>query len=178
MIKYSIARPEDINELSKLFFKIFKQEYKEYLNYNLKEETCRAVSELYIKAGKTIIAKDKNKIIGFVSTAVPLFSLWKQGLSNFLPGRFMFIAPVKLKYLFKPFCLMIGVDSDYRRRGIGIKLSRELERLVREEGAHEVYTQIFCRNEPIKSLFMKSRWSLVKKCKCGCREILILRKEL
>jgi GNAT superfamily N-acetyltransferase len=159
----NIANLDDFNEISELFFKSFSPLYKKFLNYNLKKSTCVAISKLYISNANMFIAREDNKIIGFASVSKSLLSLWKNPINIILPSRYIFIAPTRFRDFNKPMFTMMCVDKNYRKKGIGTKLMKEVEKYLKLNGTKNLYGQVYSKNKPIINLLIKNNWEIVAK---------------
>ena len=142
-MKIEFLKEKDINNLSNLAKRIIyrtsyysplskKEESKKFYPNNLK-------SKLKSKENLYLIAKERNKIIGFLSGHYDVDTFWLD---------------------------WIGIDKKFRRRGISVQLYYRLERKLKKSKVHKIWGDSRTNNKESIPLLTKLKFkkiTLIKK---------------
>jgi len=200
----NIGKPKkkDIPTLTKLFLDSFFAEFDD-IKITLHRHEAEDIVKLYLDVCKPyfLVAKEKNKIIGFSSTVADLKSFWPaylkrlpQWYGNYFNGKYektpayffgvgykrmIHIMPMRMKWFFTgPFMLVMGVSKQARGKGVAHKLVGYTLKQLKKQGASQITTQIREDNFPCVHVIEDCGFSRIQNIKYGHLTIGIFRRKL
>lgn len=185
---YLKAGEKDIEAISSLFISSFGKRIKKRFNIALSKKVVVDIIELYLDSAEEgfIVAKEKDKVIGFICAVKKVYLLWLNLFSLkriyklflFLP-RSLFIFPPSFRYFFVGgHVITLAVDKKYQRKKIALKLVQKAFSILRKQGVKEVYFQIPADDNRLVDKFLKYNCKIVKKISKYGRWLILKRNLL
>jgi len=169
---YGKAKSKDIEAIASLFLFSFSKRIKDKFNIKINKKIAREVIELYIDSGIFIVAKEKDKVIGFISAVKRLYSLFfnlfnlkrvhKSFLFLFYP-RCLFIFPPSFLHLFRSHIVTLAVDKKYQKKKIALNLVKKIFSELKNQKIKLVYFQIPSTDKKFVDKFLEYKCEIVKK---------------
>jgi RimJ/RimL family protein N-acetyltransferase len=142
MMHYIKPVAADVEEISSIFRESFNNRW-------LSKKFSQHLISLYLKhPNLAIVAKDEDKIVGFIYAIDNISRLFKQTklVDKIAPWRLGYFIPSKLKYANEPFVLIYFVDKDYRGQGIASNLLQKVLDQMKSK-QKQVFMQIHLNNK-------------------------------
>ena len=186
MITYSKANTKDINQIVDLFLISFRELLSKRFK-RINKQVIKDIVLLYIGTAKGgfIVAKDKDKIIGFICGLrnaglwLNLLSLkWILKLPLFLfTIRLAFIMPSSFSHLFRANVPTMAVAEKYRLKGIGMKLVEKIMGYFKKKNIKRIYFQIPNKEEFVNT-YLRYGCKKIKTIRIGSHEWCVMWKDV
>lgn len=153
-MQYEKPSEKDISDISILFRKSF-------LEKKFSKKFSERVISIYLKNPEfSLVAKDKNEIIGFIYATDNASKILEKSsfLDKILPNTQSLLVPAK-KYRNSAFIILNFVDENYRNKGIGSEL---MKRVINKMNKTSIFCQVDMRNRSSVKMIEKFSIKLVE----------------
>lgn len=166
MVIYRIANSEDIPQIVDIFFVSFSDLIRRRYGGLPSRAAVEDIMTLYIDAAQDgfIVAKESNKIVGFVIAIENLRKPWAALFTKHLSKLLLFLVPPRIFFISAPtfWHFFVGghivteaVAPGTRGKGIGTKLAKLAVTHLERKGSDLVHFETEANNEPIKRIYSK-----------------------
>jgi len=169
---YTKAGLKDIEAISSLFLSSFSKRVEKKFNIKLNKKIVKEIIELYFDSGLFMVAKEKNKLIGYILAVNRLYFLFfnlfrlkrihKSFLFFFYP-RCLFIFPPSFLHLFRSHIVTLAVNKKYQKKKIALNLVKKIFLELKNQNVRLVYFQIPGNDKKFVNKFLEYKCEIVKK---------------